>query len=144
MYKRQVLETSIAVTSGSGGTNLGTARNAQVDCVNTIGTFNNGRRRAYGSNHWGESAIRQWRSSAGAANAWWQRQTIFDMPASYANVAGFLNGIDPAFLAIVGEVDVVTAYNTAVSYTHLQICITQLWQHSWKRSGTIATRFISR
>ena len=107
-----VLETSIAVTSGSGGTNLGTASNAQVDCVNTIGTFNNVMRRAYGSNHWGESAIRQWLNSAGAANAWWQRQTIFDMPASYANVAGFLNGIDPAFLSIVGEVDVVTAYNT--------------------------------
>lgn len=106
------LETGIAVTAGSDGTSLGTASNDQTDCVHTVGTFNSVMRRAYGSNHWGESAIRQWLNSADAANAWWKRQTIFDLPVSYANVAGFLNGLDPAFLGIVGEVDVVTAYNT--------------------------------
>ena len=106
------IEGNLTVTAGSGGTSLGTASNAQGDIVDTVGRFNSVMRRAYGSNHWGESAIRQWLNSADAANAWWKRQTIFDLPVSYANVAGFLNGLDPAFLGIVGEVDVVTAYNT--------------------------------
>lgn len=34
------------------------------------------------------------------------------MAPTYANVAGFLNGIDPDFAAALGEVDIVTARNT--------------------------------
>lgn len=106
-----VLETGIAVTAASGGTSLGTASNAKADCVHTVGRFNSIMRRAYGSNNWQESAIRQWLNSD-AASGWWQRQTIFDMAPSYAGVAGFLNGIDPDFAAVLGEVDIVTARNT--------------------------------
>ena len=69
-------------------------------------------RRAYGSNHWGESAARQWLNSDAAANAWWTKQTIFDLKPNYANQPGFLNGLDADFLAAVGPVDSVTAYNT--------------------------------
>ena len=106
-----VLETGIVVTAASGGTSLGTASNAKADCVHTVGRFNSIMRRAYGSNNWQESAIRQWLNSD-AASGWWQRQTIFDMAPSYAGVAGFLNGIDPDFAAALGEVDIVTARNT--------------------------------
>ena len=106
-----MLETGVVVTAASGGTSLGTASNAKADCVHTVGRFNSIMRRAYGSNNWQESAIRQWLNSD-AASGWWQRQTIFDMAPTYANVAGFLNGIDPDFAAALGEVDIVTARNT--------------------------------
>lgn len=98
------LET-LAVTVGTSGTSLGTADGNTAH-------MNHTHRIRYGSNHWGESAMRQWLNSDAAANAWWQPQTEFDRPASYANVAGFMNGLDPDFLDIVGEVDLVTAYNT--------------------------------
>lgn len=106
-----VLETGIVVTAASGGTSLGTASNAKADCVHTVGRFNSIMRRAYGSNNWQESAIRQWLNSD-AASGWWQRQTIFDMAPSHASVAGFLNGIDPDFAAALGAVDITTARNT--------------------------------
>lgn len=98
------LET-VSVSTGTGGTNLGTLDG-------TTANVNHAHRARYGSNHWGESALRQWLNSDAAANAWWTPQTKFDRPASYANVAGFLNGMDADFLAAVGEVDVATAYNT--------------------------------
>lgn len=107
-----VLESGLAVTAGSDGTALGTASNAKADCVNTIGTFNSIMRRAYGSNNWAESAARQWLNSSAAANSWWQRQTIFDMVPSYANKAGFLEGLDPDFVDALGAVDITTARNT--------------------------------
>ncbi|HIV29011.1 MAG TPA: hypothetical protein IAA64_13695 [Candidatus Ornithocaccomicrobium faecavium] len=106
------IEGNLTVTAGSGGTSLGTASNAQGDIVDTVGKFNSVMRRAYGSNHWGESAARQWLNSDAAANAWWTKQTIFDLKPNYANQPGFLNGLDADFLAAVGPVDNVTAYNT--------------------------------
>ena len=106
------IEGNLTVTAGNGGTSLGTASNAQGDIVDTVGKFNSVMRRAYGSNHWGESAARQWLNSDAAANAWWTKQTIFDLKPDYANQPGFLNGLDADFLAAVGPVDSVTAYNT--------------------------------
>lgn len=99
------LQSNLQCTEGSGGTYLGMTDGNSAH-------VNHGQRVRYGSNHYGESAERQWINSTDAANAWWRPQTEFDRPPSYANVAGFLNGIDPEFLTIVGEVDVVTAYNT--------------------------------
>lgn len=114
------IESNIAVTEGNGGTSLGTADGNTPH-------MNHAHRLHYGSNHNGESAIRQWLNSDGAANAWWKPQTEFDRAPSYANVAGFLNGIDPDFLAIVGEVDVITAYNTVYNVNGV-------------KSGTYTTR----
>lgn len=114
------LESNIAVTEGTGGMFLGTADG-------TTPHMNHTHRIRYGSNHCGESAIRQWLNSDAVANAWWKPQTEFDRAPSYANVAGFLNGIDPDFLAIVGEVDVVTAYNTVYNVNGV-------------KSGTYTTR----
>lgn len=106
------IEDNLTVTGGSGGTSLGTASNAQGDIVDTVGRFNSVGRRAYGSNHWGESSIRQWVNSAEAANVWWDKQTIFDLKPEYASQPALLNGMDAGFLAAVGAVDIVTAYNT--------------------------------
>lgn len=106
------IESNLAVTAGSGGTGLGTASNRPTNIINTVGTFNSVMRNAYGSNNWGESAARQHLNSAAAANAWWQPKSIFDMPPSYANVAGLLNGFDPSFVAALGPVDIITARNT--------------------------------
>ena len=107
-----VLESDLTVTAGGDGTALGTASNAKADCVNTIGTFNSVMRRAYGSNNWAESAARQWLNSSAAANGWWKRQTIFDMVPNYANKAGFLAGLDPDFVDVLGAVDITTASST--------------------------------
>lgn len=109
---RNAIETGVAVTTGSGGTSLGTASSAKADCVNTVGTFNSVNRRAYGSNNWQQSAMRQWLNSDAAANKWWQKQTAFDMRANYASTDGFLNGIDADFFSVLGAVDITTAKNT--------------------------------
>lgn len=108
---RSVLEKNIAVTAASGGTNLGTASNAKVDCINVIGAFNSIMRRAYGNNSWRESAIRQWLNS-GLSNGWWQKQNAFDMPPNYQNVGGLLSGIDTEFADALNETKIITAQNT--------------------------------
>ena len=96
---------SVAVTAGSNGTALGTADGLTAN-------MNHAQRIRFGSNNWSQSAVRQWLNSAAAANAWWTPQTIFDRPPTYANVAGFLNGLDADFVAILGETDHVTVNNT--------------------------------
>ena len=105
------LESGLIVTASGEGTSLGTASNAQGDCVHTIGTFNSVMRRAYGSNNWAESAARQWLNTDAAANAWWKPQTIFDRAPGYINKAGFLAGLDAAFAAVLGEVEIETRRN---------------------------------
>ncbi|MDD4280295.1 MAG: DUF6273 domain-containing protein [Candidatus Sumerlaeales bacterium] len=96
---------SVAVTAGSDGTALGTADGLTAN-------MNHAQRIRYGSNNWNQSAVRQWLNSAAEANAWWTPQTIFDRPPTYADVAGFLNGLDPAFVAVLGETDHITINNT--------------------------------
>ena len=102
---------SVSVISGSGGTSLGVANGQSTN-------VNHGHRARYGSNHWGESAIRQWLNSDAAANAWWHPTNKYDRPATYANVAGFLNGIDAEFLAVVGAVDVTCRTNGTYELDH--------------------------
>ena len=114
------LDSNLQCTEGTEGTSLGTTDGNTPH-------MNHGHRVRYGSNHYGESALRQWLNSDAAAGAWWQPQTEFDRPCNYTNAAGFLNGLDPAFLSIIGEVDVVTAYNT-------------IYNADGVKSGTYTTR----
>ena len=103
-----------AVTSGSGGTNLGTFSAAGVpvpasgtpeshQTVNIGGTdytyygLNSQQRVSYGNNRWLHSAIRQWLNSSGAD--WWQPQTVFDRPPSYTAHKGYLTYLDPDLIA---------------------------------------------
>ncbi len=109
--ERNVLESGIAVSAASDGTNLGTASNTKTDCINVIGTFNSVMRRAYGNGNWRESAIRQWLNSD-LTGGWWQRQNVFDMPPNYSNAKGLLNGIDAEFTAALSTTRIITAQNT--------------------------------
>lgn len=105
------LESAIVVTEGSSGTPLGTASGYQSKCVNTVGTFNSTGRSCSGSNNWAQSDARQWLNSTDAANKWWSQRTPFDLPSSYADKAGFLNGFSRSFLCALGTVKNVTDSN---------------------------------
>ena len=87
---------SVAITAGSGGTNLGTCG---------VGSLNHTHRIAYGSNNYKESAVRQFLNSSAAAGSVWTPQTKFDRPPSWlTSLAGYKNGLDQDFLAVVGKV----------------------------------------
>ncbi len=97
---------TVAVAEGTEGTNLGTADGNSAN-------MNHAHHIRYGSNNWKESAMRQWLNSANAAGSVWTPQTIFDRPPSWkTNTAGFLNGLDADFLAVVGKTKKVTCRNT--------------------------------
>ena len=99
------IESDLSVVEGTDGTNLGTADG------NTL-NMNHSHRIRYGSNNYAESAMRQWINSDAAANAWWQPSNIFDRPPSYANVAGFVNGLPADFVDVLGAVDIDVIRNT--------------------------------
>ena len=86
---------SVAITAGSGGTNLGTFDEG----------LNHAHRVSYGSNNYKESAIRQFLNSSAAAGSMWTPQTKFDRPPSWlTSLAGYKNGLDQDFIAVVGKV----------------------------------------
>lgn len=86
---------SVAITAGSGGTNLGTFGEG----------LNHSNRVSYGSNNYKESAMRQFLNSSAAKGSVWTPQTKFDRPPSWlTSLAGYKNGLDQDFLAVVGKV----------------------------------------
>lgn len=86
---------SVAITAGSGGTNLGTFGEG----------LNHSHRVSYGSNNYKESAMRQFLNSSAAAGSVWTPQAKFDRPPSWlTSLAGYKNGLDQNFLAVVGKV----------------------------------------
>ena len=93
---------SVAITSGNGGTSLG-----------TFGVeLNHSHRVSYGSNNYKESAIRQFLNSPSAAGSVWTPQTKFDRPPTWMpSLAGFVGGLDDDFLSVVGEVIVPCSAN---------------------------------
>lgn len=98
---------TVAVTSGSAGTSLGTLKPAGDGNMNSI------HRVGYGYNRWSQSAIRQWLNSAAGPGAWWTPQNNWDRPpAEAATKSGFLAGYGEDFLACIKPVKVVTALNT--------------------------------
>lgn len=98
---------TVAVTEGTGGTSLGTADGKTTN-------MNHTHRIRYGSNNWVESAMRQFFNSDKAAGSVWTPQTKFDRPPSWkASTAGWMNGMDADFLAVIGKTTKVTCRNTA-------------------------------
>lgn len=93
---------SATATVSSSGTNLG-----------TLGVeLNHLHRVICGSNNYKESSIRQWLNSSAEAGSVWSPQTKFDRPPSWlTSTAGFMNGLDEEFIAVVGEVIVPCAAN---------------------------------
>ena len=80
---------TLSATEIADAVDLGTTRLVNVNDI---------ARAKLGSNNYKESAIRQWINSKAAANGWYAGSNKFDRPASYANVAGLLHGMDQDFL----------------------------------------------
>lgn len=103
---------TVAVSSGSGGTDLGALNVAVTGNMNSI------HRVGYGSNRWSTSAMRQHLNSKGAAGAVWTPQTNWDRPPSWvSSTAGWMHGLDPEFIKICADVELLTALSTAAGDT---------------------------
>lgn len=101
------LET-VSVTNGTDGTSLGNATIAGTPESN----INSIHRARYGFNNWRESAIRQLLNSGKAAGQVWTPQTKYDRPPNWVtSTAGFLYGMDPDFVSVIGKVKKRTAKN---------------------------------
>lgn len=101
------VEETVVMSEGSGGTDLGTLNNT----IN--GNFNCCQRALLGSNRWSTSAMRQHLNSKAVAGSVWTPQTNFDRPPSWlTNTAGFEHGLDPEFIKICADVELLTALNT--------------------------------
>lgn len=101
---------TVTVTSGDGGTSLGTMQYASVgeDGLNSMQAI------AYGHNRWSTSAIRQYLNKSGTN--WWASQEDFDIrPDQYAK-QGFMTGFDTEFLNAIKPIKVTTALNTVEGY----------------------------
>ncbi len=93
---------SVAITSGGGGTNLGTF-GIELNHVHRVSN---------GSGNYKESAIRQFLNSNASAGSVWAPQTKFDRPPSWvSSTAGFMNGLYEEFSSLVGKVIVPCAAN---------------------------------
>jgi hypothetical protein len=100
-----VIET-VSVQEGSEGTSLGTADG-------TVSDLNHIQRARYGSNNWAESDLRMRLNSSAAPGGTWTRQSKFSHKPFWADTeSGFLRGVDPDFISVLGEVTKVTALNT--------------------------------
>lgn len=102
-----VIET-VPITSGSGGTSLGTmqlsTRNSNLNSMQEAG---------YGWNRWKYSAARQWLNSDQPKNKWWKKQDDWDIaPSQLSQKDGFLCGLPADMIAVLKPVKVITLANT--------------------------------
>lgn len=90
---------SVNVDYGEGGTLLENTNNAKmVRC---------------GNGRWRDSAIRQYLNSTDEAGEVWTPKNDFDLAPVWADtLPGFLNGIDPDFLSVIGNVRKKSQINT--------------------------------
>lgn len=124
--QRAEVERSVAVKVWDGTTactDLGTFTARSLTYHTEADTSNGGKRNfternAYGSNRWRDCVYRQWLNSDAEAvpssdtttvSNWWKPATVFDRVPGGAKLAGFLNGLDPEFVAVLGEIEVKTA-----------------------------------
>ena len=105
---------NITITAGSVNADISSKLSVQCD-------FN---RVLYGDAGYLNSAVRQYLGSAAAAGTYWEPKTIYDLKPSWeGTLAGFQNGLDPEFLAVVGkttrevEMNTVTDNGTLVPNT---------------------------
>ena len=108
---------TVAVTSGSGGTALGTvAPIVPGDHSGTIGgssctwKLNGYQQAAYGNNRWKYSAVRQYLNSDAGVGQWWTPQHVLDRaPDVAATKKGWLAGVPDEFKSVLTPVKVKTA-----------------------------------
>lgn len=99
---------TVAVTSGSDGTDLGTMQYATRN-----GNLNSMQESAYGWNRWKYSAARQWLNSTQPKGKWWTKQDDWDIaPSQLTTKDGFLCGMPADMLAALKTVKVTTLANT--------------------------------
>ncbi len=115
---RTTVESNITIAEWDGSASaidLGKFSARDVQYATDFTSHNFTERNAYGSNRYSTSAARQWLNSAGkavtgsdtAVSYWWTPQTVFDMPPGGAKLAGFLHGLDPSLVAVLGTAKIV-------------------------------------
>lgn len=103
---------SVTVESG---TSSATVDLSAITYNGVTDTTNSENRTRYGSNNWFESSLRQWLNSDKDAGAWWEPKTNFDKPTDIS-IDGFLKGIDPSFLSVIGNVTKKTQLSVSDNY----------------------------
>ena len=85
-------------------TDLGTIAGATTELGHSdFGTMNHIQRARYGSNNYLQSGLRQYINSDGAANSWWQAQTVFDRPYGSRSSAGKLTKLNADMVAVMAK-----------------------------------------
>ena len=107
---------TLPTVESNSGTYLGTvtARTPSYRAAGSVSVdnINATERNAYGRNYWKESAARQMLNSDAAAGSVWSAQNIFDFPPSWkASQEGFLRGLDPELVSVIGRVQKRTGLN---------------------------------
>ena len=130
-YGSTTAKQTATTSSGTDGILLGTMGDMGATNENCNGVYCVG----YGNHRWSQSAIRQWLNSDAAAGQWWQPQSPWDRPPTYAaNKPGFLSGFSEEFKAVLETVPVVTALDTVSGFTEAyettydKIFLPTLWQ----------------
>jgi len=100
------LESNIACSEGTSGTDLGNANTAANSAK-----LNSTDRCMYGSNKWTESALRLWLNTNKPANSWWSAQGNFDRPSTNVGVASWMYGLQNDFLEVIQEAATPTTQN---------------------------------
>lgn len=99
---------TVPITSGSGGTSLGTMQYATRN-----GNLNSMQEAGHGWNRWKYSAARQWLNSGQPKGKWWTKQDDWDIaPSQLSQKDGFLCGMPAEMVAVLKPVKVITFANT--------------------------------
>lgn len=94
-------------------TDLGTIAGATTELGHSdFGTMNHIHRARYGSNNYLQSGLRQYINSDGAANTWWQAQTVFDRPYGNRSSAGKLTKLDADMVAVMAKPEIQSRTNS--------------------------------
>ena len=105
---------TVTPSVGDDGTSLGTLLIAVQDASG----LNSIHRMRYGSNRWSTGAMRQHLNSSKVAGSVWTPQTVWDRAPSWvSSTAGFMHGLDPEFVKICGDVELLTALSTVAGDT---------------------------
>ena len=114
-YEAIGITTELESVSVESGTSAAAVDLPSITNNGITATTNSENRTRYGSNNWAESSLRQWLNSDKDAGTWWEPKTNFDRPAN-TSIDGFLKGIDPSFLSVIGDVTKKTQLSVSDDY----------------------------
>lgn len=104
----KTLVETVSVTSGSGGTNLGT-----MNLSTRNGNLNSMHEAGYGWNNYENSALRQYLNGIGAVGDWWIPRDGWDIaPNQLSTKTAFLAGLPSGLVSALVPVKTVTYKNT--------------------------------